>query len=147
MTCEETERNLQLQASPFSLRRTNHQILVKINMIKKGKINSKSLTSSLHELLKGTNDQSISPADPHLTHTTKQSSKDTRKEKRRRKTAPTSSPLPLCHIRPPALPIPGPFTVLLQPFLFLGQILMLIDEDHSWLFARTLDSEEEKRKD
>ena len=51
-----------------------------------------------------------------------------------------------CHIRPPALPIPGPFTVLPQPFLFLGQILILIDENHSWLFVRTLDSEKEKTK-
>ena len=52
----------------------------------------------------------------------------------------------LCHIRTPVLPIQGQFTVLLQPFLFLGQILMLIDEDHGWLFARILDSEKEKTR-
>lgn len=118
-----------------------------IGTINKGRTNSKSLTSNLHELLEGTDDQSISPADPLLSHTTKQSPKDTSNEKKKRETGPTSSPLSLCHIRPPALPIPGPFTVLLQPFLFLGQILMLIDEDHSWLFVRILDSETEKRKD
>lgn len=42
----------------------------------------------------------------------------------------TSSPLPLCHIRPPSFPVPRVLTVLSQATLFLGYVLVLIDEHH-----------------
>jgi hypothetical protein len=52
-------------------------------------------------------------------------------------------PLSLRHIRPPLLPVLDAVAILFQPLLLLGQVLVIVKDDH--LFARIRQGTDEER--